>query len=234
MKIERLHDWDLEPKAAGALQRELAPLLISDLPLALGGVGRVAGVDVSVKRKRARAAAVVMSYPQLETLEIARAEAPTSFPYIPGLLAFREGPVILAALAKLRCQPDVYIFDGMGRIHPRRIGIAAHLGLWLRRPTIGCGKTHYIGDYAEPGESKGSYSLLRHRDELIGAALRTRTNVKPVYISVGHLADLESALRLALSTTTRFRLPEPVRAAHKAAQFPSASSQESDDPTRHN
>ena len=160
-----------------------------------------------------------MSVPGLEVLEIARAEREVSFPYIPGLLAFREGPVVVDALRQLRRAPDAFIFDGMGRIHPRKMGIAAHLGLWLGKPTIGCGKTHYIGEYIEPAEAKGSSSLINYRDELIGAALRTREKVKPVYISVGHLADLESALKLVMSVTTRFRLPEPVRAAHHAARL---------------
>ncbi len=219
MKIDDLHDWRLDPKAAIALQRELAPQLISDAPIALHCITSVAGVDVSVRRKQSRAAAVVMSYPQLDTIEIARAERETSFPYIPGLLAFREGPVILDALRQLRCEPDAFIFDGMGQIHPRKMGIAAHLGLWLQRPTVGCGKTHFIGEFVEPATEKGSSSALNHRDEQIGAVLRTRAGVKPVYVSVGHRADLASAIQLTLSATTRYRLPEPVRAAHNAARL---------------
>ncbi len=219
MKIDDLHDWRLDPKAAIALQRELAPQLISDAPIALDGITSVAGVDVSVRRKQSRSAVVVMSYPQLDTIEIARAERETSFPYIPGLLAFREGPVILDALRQLRCEPDAFIFDGMGQIHPRKMGIAAHLGLWLQRPTVGCGKTHFIGEFVEPATEKGSSSALNHRDEQIGAVLRTRAGVKPVYVSVGHRADLASAIQLTLSATTRYRLPEPVRAAHNAARL---------------
>ena len=219
MRIEDLHDWNLAPKAAIALQRELAPRLISGVALALDRIASVAGVDVSVRGGISRAAVAVMSYPQLEPLEIARAERETAFPYIPGLLAFREGPVILDALRQLRAAPDAFIFDGMGQMHPRKMGIAAHLGLWLRRPTVGCGKTRYIGAFDEPAAEKGSRSVLRHRDEIIGVALRTRAKVKPVFVSPGHLADLESALKLVLSTTTRYRLPEPLRAAHKAAKL---------------
>lgn len=219
MKIDPLHDWELEPKAAIALQRELAPALVSDAPLSLGCVRSVAGIDVSVNHKLSRAAVVVMSYPQLEVLELTQAVQETRFPYIPGLLAFREGPVILAALGKLRRAPDAFIFDGMGQIHPRRMGIAAHLGLWLRRPTVGCGKSHFIGDYREPAPEKGSLTALTYRDEQIGVVLRTRSRVKPVYVSVGHLADLETAATLILGATTRYRLPEPVRAAHKAARL---------------
>ncbi len=219
MKIEDLHDWNLDPKAAIALQRELAPQLSSDIPLALDCLTSIAGVDVSVLRKRSRAAVVVMSYPQLEIIEIARAERETNFPYIPGLLAIREGPVILDALRQLRCEPDAFIFDGMGQIHPRKMGIAAHLGLWLKRPTVGCGKTHFIGEFVEPAAEKGGCSALIFRDEQIGAVLRTRAKVKPVYVSVGHMADLASAVKLILSATTRYRLPDPVRAAHNAAQL---------------
>lgn len=219
MKLDQLHDWNLDPKSAIALQRELASRLISDVPLALNSVAHVAGIDVSVRRGVSRAAVVAMSYPRLEVIETAFAQQKTTFPYIPGLLAFREGPVILEALGKLRSEPDVYIFDGMGQIHPRRMGIAAHLGLWLRRPTLGCGKSHYIGAYSEPAEAKGSASPITHRNEQIGVALRTRTKVKPVYVSAGHLIDLESAVRLTMSLTTRYRLPEPIRAAHKAANL---------------
>ena len=219
MKIDDLHDWNLDPKAAVALQRELAPQLISDAPIALDRLKSVAGVDVSVRGKRSRAAVVVMTYPQLETMEIARAERETNFPYIPGLLAFREGPVILDALRQLRCVPDAFIFDGMGQIHPRKLGIAAHLGLWLQRPTIGCGKTHFIGDFVEPTAEKGSSSALIYRGETIGAVLRTRAKVKPVYVSVGHRADLASAVQLTLSATSRYRLPDPVRAAHNEARL---------------
>ncbi len=219
MKFDDLHDWNLSPKSAVALQRELAPQLISDTPIALDRLKSVAGVDVSVRGKRSRAAVVVMTYPQLETIEIARAERETNFPYIPGLLAFREGPVILDALRQLRCQPDAFIFDGMGQIHPRKLGIAAHLGLWLHRPTVGCGKTHFIGDFVEPAAAKGSSSALIYRGETIGAVLRTRATVKPVYVSVGHLADLASSVKFLLSATSRYRLPDPVRAAHNAARL---------------
>ena len=219
MDIEPLHDWDLSPKAAIALQAELASRLISDHPLAIDRIQRVAGVDVSVKGGQTRAAIVVMSFPDLSPIETVIAQQATRIPYIPGLLAFREAPVILQALSILGSEPDVVIFDGMGQIHPRRMGIAAHLGLWLGRPTIGCGKSHFIGEYDEPAKEKGSRMPLFYRGEQLGAVLRTRTGVKPVYVSVGHLANLESALELVLSCAPRFRLPEPIRAAHKAASL---------------
>jgi len=218
MEIPHLHDWDLSPREARALQARLAPRLISDAPLRLSALRSIAGVDVSVKNKLSRAA-VVLRYPELEIIEIARAEAPVTFPYIPGLLAFREGPVLLQALRQLRQAPDVLLFDGMGQLHPRRLGLAAHLGLWLGRPSIGCGKRHYIGDYEMPGPEKGSRSLLHYRGEPLGLVLRTRANVKPVYVSVGHLAELHSAAELVLACSPKFRLPIPIRAAHAAAKL---------------
>lgn len=217
MRIEPLHDWDLNPRSAIALQTELASRLVSDLPLEIDRVKRVAGIDVSVKNGQSRAAVVIMSFPDLLGIETVVAQQETRYPYIPGLLAFREGPVILQALSKINHEPDAIIFDGMGQIHPRRMGIAAHLGLWLRRPTIGCGKSHYIGDYDEPAETKGSRAPLRFRGRELGFVLRARTGVKPVYVSAGHLATLESAVELVLACAPRFRLPEPIRAAHKAA-----------------
>ena len=219
MQFEELHDWDLSPGAAIALQAELATRLVSDAPLSVDKIRCVAGVDVSVKGGWSRAAVVVMSYPELSIMETVRARRSTGFPYIPGLLAFREGPVVLEALRRARLVPDVLIFDGMGQIHPRRMGIAAHLGLWLRRPTIGCGKSHYIGEYDEPADAKGSCSPLIYEGKQLGAVLRTRKGVKPVYVSAGHLANLASAVDLVLACTPQFRLPAPIRAAHKAASL---------------
>jgi deoxyribonuclease V len=142
---------------------------------------------------------------------------PTPFPYIPGLLTFREGPVLEEAFKKLEHTPDVFVFDGMGRIHPRRIGIASHMGLWLQKPTIGCGKTMFIGEYVEPAPERGAYADLVDQGEVLGAILRTRENVKPVFISVGHLADLATSIELVMRCTAQFRLPVPIRAAHNAA-----------------
>ena len=219
MHVESLHDWNLSPKSAAALQVELATRLESASPLEIDRIKLLAGVDVSVKDGQSRAAVVVMSFPDLSTIESVRAQRSTCYPYIPGLLAFREGPVVLEALSKLRHEPDAVIFDGMGQIHPRRMGIAAHLGLWLGRPTIGCGKSHFVGEYDEPADEKGSRSPLVYRGKQLGVVLRTRMGVKPVYVSVGHLANLESAVELILACTPRFRLPEPIRAAHKAASL---------------
>lgn len=217
MQIHPLHRWNVTPQEAVRIQQTLAPHVIYDRPLDLTSIRLVAGVDVSVRAGISRAAVVVMHFPALTVVETVTAAQPTPFPYVPGLLSFREGPSLIEAFEKIQHAPDVFIFDGMGRIHPRRIGIAAHMGLWLQRPTIGCGKSHYLGDYAPPGPARGDFSPLTHHGEVLGAVLRTRQNVKPVYISPGHLADIESALALALACATRYRLPEPVRMAHKAA-----------------
>lgn len=217
MKLHRLHDWNLTPSAAIALQKQLAPQLISDRPIDLRKIKTVAGVDVSVKNGMAQAAVVVMSYPDLEIMETVRAKQSAAYPYIPGLLTFREGPALETAFDKLSTWPDVFIFDGMGQIHPRRMGIAAHLGLWLQRPTVGCGKTHFIGDYEMPAKPKGSSTILSYGGEQLGVVLRTRANVKPVYVSVGHLADIDSAVELILACAPKYRLPRPIRQAHLAA-----------------
>jgi deoxyribonuclease V len=195
----------------------MAGEIIDDRPLDLDKVTLVAGVDVSVRDSISRAAVVVMHYPDLEIVETVTAPMPTPLPYIPGLLSFREGPVLETAFQNLVRVPDVFIFDGMGIMHPRRLGIAAHMGLWLNKPTVGCGKSKLLGDFAEPGQDKGDASPLIYRGEQLGVVLRTRTKVKPVFISPGHLIDLDSAVRLILNCTPKYRLPEPVRAAHNAA-----------------
>lgn len=217
MELTRRHAWALTPPQAVALQRQLAAELVTDQPLDLAAVRLVAGVDVSVKGGLSRAAVVVLAFPGLEVVETVTAALPTPFPYIPGLLSFREGPALVAAFERLQHTPDVFIFDGMGTAHPRRIGIASHLGLWLNRPTVGCGKTWLFGQHVPPGPARGAWSPLVDAGQIIGAALRTRAGVKPVYISPGHLADLPTAIELTLRCTPRYRLPEPIRRAHQAA-----------------
>jgi deoxyribonuclease V len=217
MHIHHRHDWSVTPDEAIALQRQLVKEVIYDRPLKLDTIRLVAGVDVSVKDSVSQAAVVVASFPDLRPVETVRWQMPTPFPYIPGLLSFREGPVLEEAFRRLEHEPDVFIFDGMGRAHPRRIGIATHMGLWLQRPTIGCGKTRLTGKYVEPPNERGAQSDLVDRGEVIGVILRTRAGVKPVYISVGHLADLPSSVELVMRCTSRYRLPEPIRYAHNAA-----------------
>ncbi|HLY26922.1 MAG TPA: endonuclease V, partial [Aggregatilineales bacterium] len=221
VNIVHRHDWNLNPEQAIALQNEMAKEIVYDRPLDIPNIRLVAGVDVSVKNNVSQAAVVVLSFPDLLPVETVRWQMPTPFPYIPGLLSFREGPVLEEAFRRLQHTPDVFIFDGMGRIHPRRIGIASQMGLWLQKPTIGCGKTHLIGVAAELSDVRGATSDLKDRGEVIGVLLRTRPHVKPVYISVGHLADLPSAIQVTMACTTKYRLPEPIRMAHQAAgQFP--------------
>lgn len=223
MNIPHLHDWNISAAEAIALQKEMATKIDFHSPIDLDAIRLVAGVDTSVKTDpitgiaTSQAAVVVLSYPDMQVVETALAQMPTPFPYIPGLLSFREGPVLETAFAKLQAEPDVLIFDGMGRAHPRRIGIASHMGLWLQKPTIGCGKTLLIGHYTEPPNERGAYSELIDKKEVIGAVLRTKVNVKPVYISPGHLADLATSVELIMRCTSKYRLPDPIRAAHNAA-----------------
>jgi deoxyribonuclease V len=217
MELQHRHEWNVSAADAIALQKQLAGELVYNRSIDLEAVRLVAGVDVSVKDNVSNAAVVVMTFPDLQVIETAFAKRPTPFPYIPGLLSFREGPVLEEAFAQIEHAPDVLIFDGMGRAHPRRIGIASHMGLWLQKPTIGCGKTLLSGKYVEPPDTRGDYVNLVDKGEVIGAILRTRPGTKPVFISVGHLADLKSSVELVMRCTGRYRLPEPIRAAHNAA-----------------
>lgn len=211
------HTWDLTPSEAIRLQKQLAGQVDTQTPIPIDSLGLVGGVDVSVKNNVSRAAIVVLTFPGLELVEAVTYALPTPFPYISGLLSFREGAVILAAHARLTHHPDAYIFDGQGIAHPRRIGIASHIGLWWDTPTVGCAKTRLTGRHGEVGREKGDWAALVHHAEPVGAALRTRTNVKPVFVSPGHRATLDSARELVLRCTTRYRLPEPIRAAHNIA-----------------
>lgn len=217
MDLVRRHGWDLTPTAAVALQRDLAAEIVADRPLDLDAVRLVAGVDVSVKNDRSHAAIVVATYPDFRVVETVTALMPTPFPYVPGLLSFREGPVLEEAFGRLQAEPDVFLFDGMGTAHPRRIGIASHMGLWLQRPTIGVGKTRLCGRNAPLSEEKGAHQPLIDKGETIGAVVRTRTGKHPLFISPGHLADIPTSVALVLACAPKFRLPEPIRLAHKAA-----------------
>jgi deoxyribonuclease V len=217
MRLQHRHPWDLSPSDAIALQRKLRAEVISDRPIDLGAIRLVAGVDVSVKNEESQAAIVVVTYPGFLPVETVLARRPTPFPYIPGLLSFREGPVLEEAFDKLKAEPDVFLFDGMGIAHPRRIGIASHMGLWLDRPTIGCGKTLLCGRYGPLPDEKGSAAPLVDQGETIGVALRTRTAKNPMFISPGHLADIPTAAELVLNCSPKYRLPEPIRLAHNAA-----------------
>lgn len=217
MHLHPRHRWNLTPEQAITLQKELRHEVVSDRPIDLEAVRLVAGIDVSVKDGQSQAAIVVATYPDFEPVETVLAQRPTPFPYIPGLLSFREGPVLEEAFERLQSEPDVFLFDGMGIAHPRRIGIASHMGLWLDRPTVGCGKTKLCGRYENLGEEKGSAAPLVDRGEIIGVALRTRTARNPMFISPGHLADIPTSAELILRCAPKYRLPEPIRMAHNAA-----------------
>jgi len=217
MHLNRIHAWDLTPGEAIALQKDLRRDVIADRPIDLDAVRVVAGVDVSVKNDQSHAAIVVMTFPGFLVIETVLARRPTPFPYIPGLLSFREGPVLEEAFEQLKTEPDVFLFDGMGIAHPRRIGIASHMGVWLGRPTIGCGKSLLCGRYRDLGDEKGSAAPLIDKGETIGVALRTRTAKNPMFISPGHMADIPSAAELVLRCSPKFQLPEPIRLAHNAA-----------------
>jgi len=209
------HPWDVSPAEARDIQRQLrGRVLVQPLDERPSGV---AGLDVSVKGEQARAAVVLLSYPDLVPLQAATAEAHVSFPYAPGLLAFREGPAILAALEQLEDPPDVLMFDAQGLAHPRRLGLAAHLGVLLDVPAVGCAKSRLCGDYVEPGEDRGCWSPLMDEGDLIGAVVRTRRRVRPVFVSVGHRVDLETAVALVLGCASKYRLPETTRWAHRVA-----------------
>lgn len=213
-----LHSWSLDPKQAVKIQAELCSRLV----LTWDGreIATVGGIDVSIKDNLARAAIAVLRYPELAPIEAATAEEDVAFPYVPGLLAFREGPVILSAWHKLGTKPELLMFDGQGIAHPRGIGIAAHMALWLERPSIGVAKSRLYGHHDEPGTRRGDRAELRdERDpaKVIGMVLRTRTNVRPLYVSPGHLIDVSQTTEFVLSCCTRYRLPDTTRWAHRVA-----------------
>lgn len=220
MQLKIDHPWNLTPAEAIALQRALRGRIMTEDRL--GPVQRVAGVDVGFEDQGAvtRAAVAVLSYPQLALLETAVARRPTRFPYLPGLLSFREIPAVLDALEKLVTLPDLLLCDGQGIAHPRRLGIAAHLGLLMDIPTIGVAKTRLWGTHGKVPEERGSWTPLWDKDEMIGAVLRTRVGVKPLFISPGHRISLATAIDVVLGCTTRYRLPETTRHAHRLASGP--------------
>lgn len=224
MQSRLQHPWNVTPAEAREIQESLRGQVLLRPPRRRPKF--VAGVDVSVtkgpwKQATSRAAVVVLDYKTLEPLEVAVAAMPAPFPYVPGLLTFRECPVLLAAFEMLKVNPDLILVDGHGYSHPRRIGIATHLGLLLGTPTVGCAKKRFIGTYDEPAERAGSYTDLIDRacdpPEVIGAVVRTRAGVKPMFISGGHLMDTPTAIDHALALCGGFRLPEPTRLAHQCA-----------------
>jgi deoxyribonuclease V len=215
MRIKTLHNWDITSEKAIVLQRTLAKQ-VKIRPFEKK-IKSVAGVDCGFTKdkKNIVACIVVLSARTFENIETVYAIKPVTFPYIPGLLSFREAPVCIAAAEKLKIIPDCIIVDGQGVAHPRRLGLACHLGLFFDIPTIGCAKSRLIGEFKMPATQKGSTSPLKDKNEIIGSVVRTRSNVKPVFVSVGHKCRLSDAVRVVLECCVKYRLPEPSRIAHQ-------------------
>jgi deoxyribonuclease V len=231
--MRHLHEWDVSYAEARRLQTQLAgrvrlerlrkqPRLIAGLDCAFSADGKqvlAAAVVLKVLGEKDDAREEVRSF-AFEPVETATAATKLTFPYIPGLLSFREAPACLAVVEKLKHEPDLFLIDGQGIAHPRRLGLAAHLGLFFNKPTIGCAKSRLTGTHETPGIEKGAYTPLRDGDEIIGGVVRTRRGVKPIFVSVGHKCRLEEAIQITLACATKYRLPEPTRLAHHAvSQF---------------
>jgi deoxyribonuclease V len=218
MKIYQPHTWPRTVEEAIVIQEKLRSQVITEDKLE-DPVQCVAGVDMGFEADGtiSRAAVAVLSFPDLQVLETSLAYRPTSFPYIPGFLSFREIPAVIDALEKIKTTPNIILCDGQGIAHPRRLGIASHLGIIVDIPTIGVAKSLLIGKHEELSETKGSLQPLVHKGETIGAVLRTRTGVKPVYVSSGHRISLTTAIDYVLRCTLKYRLPETTRIADKLA-----------------
>ncbi len=217
MKAKRLHGWQVSITQAMELQKELAVLV--SMTSEITKLRFIAGADISVRKEMemATGAVVVLEYPGFKLVETQVVNGRLDFPYVPGLLSFRESPLILEACERLTTTPDALMVDGQGIAHPRRMGLASHLGLFLNIPTIGCAKSRLCGTHPMPGIETGNYAEVEDRGEVIGAALRTRRGIKPVYVSAGHKIDLQSAIYWVLECCRGYRLPEPTRLAHQLA-----------------
>lgn len=215
MVFPTLHQWDLSPAEARTLQDQFRSRVETSRPLAAWQT--LAAADVSFDRfgKELFAAVIVFARTSLDVIEQVGVVAPAAFPYVPGMLSFREAPALLQAFAALRAVPDVVLCDGQGIAHPKRLGIASHLGLWLNIPTVGCAKSRLCGVFDIPGEQRGDRSPLVDHGEIVGDVLRTRSRVSPLFVSPGHLCDRDSAVSLVMETSGKYRLPIPARMAHE-------------------
>src|SRR5215203_5098290 len=220
MKITPLHEWNLTPQAAIELQKQFAYEVVTEDKFEKP-VKTVAGIDLGydAKTNLSRAVVVVLKFPELELIESAEAIMPIQFPYVPGLLSFRETPVAIKALEKLSTAPDLILCDGQGIAHPRRFGIACHIGLVTNVPSVGVAKSLLVGEYGALGETRGSFAPLVYRNEQVGAVLRTKDKVQPLYVSVGHLISLETAIEYVLECAPKYRLPETTRLADRMASY---------------
>ncbi len=219
MKLKRLHSWDITAAEARELQTRLAAK-VSTIAMVPETVRYLAGLDISAGDAdgMVRAAAVVLEYPSLEVAEVKFAEGKPKFPYIPGLLSFRETPALINALEQLELRPDIIYADGHGVAHPRRFGLACHIGLLTQTPTIGCAKSILVGQHEEPGPHAGAHTALIDKGEQVGTAVRTKDKVRPMYISAGHTIDLPTSIKWALACCNGRRMPEATRIADKAVR----------------
>jgi deoxyribonuclease V len=224
VKALRLHSWKVPPKEAVQIQLRLRERV--EVTDRFSKICKVAGADIALdlERKIAIAGVIVYSFPEMKEIERVWAKGALTFPYVPGLLSFREIPTLTAAFAKLKNTPDLIFVDGHGFAHPRRMGIASHLGVVLDCPTVGCAKSVLCGEAEEPADEAGAASELTHKDEVIGIALRSRVGTRPIYISIGHRVSLDSAVRFALAATDGFRVPRPTREADKFVAMAKQSS----------
>jgi len=218
LKIKKLHSWNISAREAVEIQSNLRDKVEERTPAGFKP-SLVAAADISCNRfsNTLFAAVVVTKLPELTVIETSTARVTMSFPYIPGLLSFRELPALEAAFESLANEPDLVLMDGQGRAHPRGVGLACHAGLMFERPTVGVAKSVLVGEYKEPANSRGSRVPLIHKDKEVGAVLRTRRGVKPVFVSVGHMIDIDAACSIVLECAPVYRIPEPLRAAHNAA-----------------
>jgi deoxyribonuclease V len=213
-----LHSWNVSAEEAVQIQEALKERII--LKNTFSKVKTIGGGDVAYSEARNLlfSAIAVLSFPNMEILDMATADGKIPFPYIPSLLSFREGPILIKTFQRLRLKPDVMIYDGQGIAHPRGMGLASHMGLWLNIPSIGCAKTPLLDEFISPGLLKGSFEWIRRERKKVGAVLRTREKVKPLFISPGHRIDLQTSIQLILESCQGFRFPEPLRKAHYASR----------------
>jgi len=216
--MKPLHSWDVSAEEAILIQEALKDRII--LKKTFSRIRTIGGGDVAYSKDGYLlfGAIAVLSFPELEILDRATADGKIPFPYIPSLLSFREGPILIRAFQKLRLKPDMMIYDGQGIAHPRGVGLASHMGLWLDLPSIGCAKTPLLHEFISPGPSRGSFEWIRREGKKVGAVLRTRDHIKPLFISPGHRTDLSTSNQLILESCKGFRFPEPLRKAHQLAE----------------
>jgi len=212
--IKPLHSWNVSVEEAIRIQETLKERIV--LKNTFLKVNAIGGGDVaySMDKKSLFGAIAVLSFPSMELIDTATTYGKVSFPYIPGLFGFREGPILIKAFQGLRVRPDLLILEGHGIAHPRRLGLASHVGLWLDLPTIGCGRTPLLKEFELPGPSKGSFKWVYLKGKRVGAVVRTRQAVKPVFVSPGHRIDFNTSIQMILETCRGFRIPEPLRKAH--------------------